>query len=140
LQIKTWTPFLEFEKDFRAWLDRMTEGGEFPFRPSTDVVQDGGQIVVTMEIPGIELDDISVTILDDILTVKGERRVEREFEEDDRYMRERRFGRFERRIPLPDATDAKGVRATYDKGVLTVSIPTIEATPPTATHIEIEAV
>jgi HSP20 family protein len=64
-----------------------------------------------------------LSVEDDTLRISGEKREETTTEEEHRFLKERRYGRFERRVALPDGVDPKSVTATYDKGVLTVRVP-----------------
>jgi HSP20 family protein len=132
VELKVWTPLLGLEKDLRAMFDRfprLFEESEFAFRPTTDVVREEGAIVVTTELPGIDPEkDIEITLDDDMLVIRGEKTAEKELSEKDRYLHERHFGSFERRLPLPDGVDAESIAASYDKGVLTVRVPVPAAT------------
>jgi len=119
------TPFLSMEHDMQTLFDRLwgREAG-LPMRPRMDVYRDDGSLKVTMELPGIDPDtDVDISVQDDILVVKGEKTREHEVEEKDRYLFERAYGAFERRIPLPDGADTDHIEASYDKGVLTITVP-----------------
>ncbi|MGA7097582.1 MAG: Hsp20/alpha crystallin family protein [Acidimicrobiia bacterium] len=124
VEFKLLTPFFDLEKEWEQRFRRFPmEGREFGFRPSLDVIEKDGELVVATELPGIDpVKDVEITIEDDVLTIKGEKIDEREVSEDDRYIRERRYGKFIRRIPLPDGVSADKIMAGYDKGVLTVRV------------------
>lgn len=92
-------------------------------RVSTDMHREGDDLLVTVELPGVEPAEVEVTVEGDMLTIKGQKSTETESKEEDRYLRERRFGRFERRIALPDGVDPDAITADYDKGVLEVRVP-----------------
>lgn len=120
------TPFLSMEHDMQTLFDRLwgRETAGLPMRPRMDVFRDGGAIKVTMELPGIDPEkDVDISVQDDILVVKGEKTREYEVDEQDRYLFERTYGAFERRIPLPDGADTDHIEASYDKGVLTITVP-----------------
>jgi len=111
---------------WQSWMDRAFGRGTelFPWRPAVDVFTREGSLVVEMELPGLDPDrDIEVAVEDDVLVISGERSREHEVAEADRYLFERSFGRFERRIPLPEDADAEAVAAGYEKGVLRVTVP-----------------
>ena len=93
------------------------------FQPSVDVVDEGKHLRVTAELPGLDRDDVELSVEDDLLILHGEKKTEEEFEEDGCYRVERFFGRFHRAIPLPSDVDPDGAEAKFDKGVLTVRFP-----------------
>jgi len=91
--------------------------------PRMDVTEDDEKITVTAEMPGLSEDDVEVTLNDDLLVVKGEKRMGDSREEDDVHVSERRFGSFQRSLRLPDGIDEDKIAAHVDKGVLTVVVP-----------------
>ena len=92
-----------------------------------DVVQDDDSIVVTASLPGLEADDIDVTLEDGLLTIKGETADESDNSDGNYVIRERRSGKFHRALRLPDAVDVDEVEPRYVDGVLTIKLPKIEA-------------
>lgn len=124
MELKTWSPLLDLEREMRSMLGRYwpAEPGEGPVRLTTDMHREGDKLVVTVEMPGIEAEDLDVSVEGDALTIKGEKTDEREVREEDRYLSERRYGRFERTLMLPDGVDPGSVTASHDKGVLTVEV------------------
>ena len=124
MELKRWTPFLGMDKEWRLFdFPRVFgEGHEFAFRPSIDMAKTDDELVVSAELPGIDPKDIEVSLDGDVLTIKGEKTAEKEVSEDDRYLHERMYGRFQRRIPLPDGVSADKMTAGYDKGVLMVRV------------------
>jgi HSP20 family protein len=128
VELKVWRPLFDIEREIRSMFERptwmMTEAPIFPIRPRTDLVHEDGHLAVTAELPGIDPEkDVSITVEDDVLIIKGEKTKEKEFEEKDRFIHERHFGTFERRIPLPDGVDPDAIEASYDKGVLKIVVP-----------------
>lgn len=128
MELKVWGPLFDLEKEIRSVFDRspwmMGEVAEFPFRPRTDLVRENGHLAVTAELPGIDPEkDVTITVEGDVLVIKGEKTEEKTLEEKHRFIHERHFGSFERRIPLPDGVDATLIAASYDKGVLRVVVP-----------------
>ena len=95
---------------------------QFDWAPAMDVHESSDAYVVTVELPGTKKDDISIEAHDNVLTIKGEKKSEREESNEHRHYRERSYGSFSRSLRLPaDATD--DVKASFRDGVLTVSIP-----------------
>lgn len=128
VELKVWRPLFDIEREIRSIFDRpswmMSEAPMFPFRPRTDLVHDDGHLEVTAELPGIDPEkDVTITVEGDVLVIKGEKTEDKDFEEPDRFLHERRYGSFERRIPLPDGVDPGAIEATYDKGILKVVVP-----------------
>ncbi|CAG8561115.1 2191_t:CDS:10 [Ambispora gerdemannii] len=91
------------------------------FRPSVDVRDTGKEIVVHAELPGVPKENVNVEIRDNNLMISGETTSEDEHQEWNGLVRERRFGRFMRQIPLPAGIDAGKVQAKFDKGVLEIT-------------------
>ncbi|MEX0698907.1 MAG: Hsp20/alpha crystallin family protein [Acidimicrobiia bacterium] len=141
MELKVWTPFFDVDKEWRLFdFPRFIgEGHEFAFRPSIDIARHDGELIVIVELPGIDPEkDVEISIDDDVLSIKGEKSAETEFSEDNRYIHERGYGRFQRRIPLPVGVDPDKVAAVYDKGVLTVRVSLPEEKTTEAHHIPIE--
>lgn len=92
------------------------------FSPNVDVVDEESHLRVTAELPGMDKDDVQVTVDDHGLTIRGEKRHEHETKEDGCYRTERAFGAFLRVVPLPRDIDRESFEAKFDKGVLTVRV------------------
>ncbi|MFB6079586.1 MAG: Hsp20/alpha crystallin family protein [Haloferacaceae archaeon] len=141
--MRRYTPFEEFETLFErmgqgfdaGWFDSARSARAF----EVDVRVDDEQVVVMADLPGFERDDIDVSLDDRTLTVSAER-VAAEVEEDDDYVRrERRHRETSRSIRLPAAVDEDAATATYNNGVLTVTLPRIDAgEDEDAHHIDVE--
>ncbi len=105
-----------FEDAFN-WVD--TNGA---FIPELNVYETDTHFEITVELPGMSKDDIDISLDDNILTISGERKAHKE-ENGRRYHRvESRFGTFTRSLPLPNIVDTENVDATYENGVLAISI------------------
>ena len=105
--------------------------------PALDLYQDADSFTVKAEIPGLKKEDIKLSLQDGALTLSGERRNEKNHDEKGSLRNERFFGRFERSINLPMQVDGTRVTASYEDGVLTVTLPKAEAAKPR--QIEIQA-
>lgn len=99
---------------------RRTAGDIEVWAPQIEMFERDGKLVVQADLPGMKKDDVNVEIENDILTIEGERREERSDEEGG--YSERRYGRFYRAIPLPDGVNAENTRASFNDGVLEVTI------------------
>ena len=91
--------------------------------PAVDVTEDDKAYKITAELPGLEQKNIDVTVLGDMLTLKGEKRYEKDEEDKNRHMSERAYGAFQRSFALPEGIDRDKIAASLDKGVLTVTLP-----------------
>jgi HSP20 family protein len=94
-----------------------------PWAPSLDVYEKDGNLVVKAELPGIQKEDIDVTLDRGDLVIRGERKAEKEVKEENYYRMERSYGSFQRRLPLPFDVKPEQIQATYTDGVLEIRIP-----------------
>jgi HSP20 family protein len=102
---------------------RRTPVEEMGWAPAIEMFEKDDKFMVKAEIPGMKEEDIDVSVIGDILTIKGERKAESEVKEEDYYCCERSYGSFSRSITLPSSVDAKSIEASYENGVLEVSLP-----------------
>lgn len=93
------------------------------FAPQMDVTEDDKEICVTVELPGMDEKDIDISISSDVLTIRGEKKSEKEDKGKNYYRMERSYGAFHRAIPLPAEVDQDKIEASFKKGVLTVTLP-----------------
>ena len=91
--------------------------------PRVDVKETDKEVLVKADLPGVDAKDIEVTVVDGVLTLRGEKREETEEKRENYYRSERFVGRFYREIPLPPGADADKVSAASAKGVVTVTVP-----------------
>jgi HSP20 family protein len=108
------------------WRDFDDVAGDFGFGrqsvwPHVEVAESGDALTVTAELPGLDQNDVEVLLSDGVLTLRGEKKSA--IDDKDRHFSERRYGRFERRIPLEVEVDRDKVSATFKNGVLTVTLP-----------------
>jgi HSP20 family protein len=109
-----------FGRFFPAWSE---ERGGYPWTPAVDMADEKDAIVVKVDLPGLDQKDIEVTVQDGTLTIRGERKEEKEEKKDNYYCSERSYGAFLRSLPLPQGVEADQVKATFKKGVLEVRLP-----------------
>ncbi|MEQ8602591.1 MAG: Hsp20/alpha crystallin family protein [Marivibrio sp.] len=95
------------------------------FSPSADASHVDDAYRIRLELPGVEEDDVEVSVHDGVLTISGEKKEEREETDDERrvYFSERSYGAFERAFRIPDTVDQDRIEADFDKGVLTIALP-----------------
>lgn len=144
MELKRWVPLLDLETEMRSIFDRYWPAEErerlLPNKLVADMHREEGDLVVTVELPGVDPEkDVDIVVEDDILIIKGEKSDEREVNEEDHFLRERRYGHFERRIFLPDGVDPEQITAAYDQGVLTVRVPIPAEAEATSRRIPVKA-
>ncbi len=127
-----WEPFREFatlqDRINRVFRDSYTGGQDeslttSTFAPAVDVYEDEHKVTLKIEVPGIDEKDIDVRVENNTLTVHGERKIEKEEKEENYRRVERQYGSFTRTFNLPTTVDTENVSATYDKGVLKITLP-----------------
>jgi len=91
--------------------------------PAVDVYETGKDIILTAELPGVNSDDINLTIYENVLTLRGERRFERDVKQENYHIVERNYGNFCRRFTMPCEVDGTKVAASFKDGVIKVTIP-----------------
>ncbi len=144
-ELMEWRPFREVSR-LRREMDRLWEDYFGPgrralkpmeeFAPAVDIKETEDKVVVKAEVPGIDAKDINISVTGDVLTIKGEKKSEREEKEANYHLVERSYGSFSRSLTLPSAVDLDKIEASYDKGVLTVTCPKKEEIKPKAIEIK----
>lgn len=114
--------FQRFEQTWPRWpgLLRGAGTGAEAAVPSLDVRENADTVTIEADLPGLDEKDVSVTLANGVLTIKGERKSEREEKDENYYLSERSFGHFQRAIRLPESVDENRIEARFDKGVLKV--------------------
>ena len=113
--------FGRFERDW-AFPSPFGRGGRTAgLLPELDVREGTNSIAIEVELPGVEEKDISVTLANGVLTIKGEKKLEKQEKSENYHVTERSFGSFQRSLRLPDMVDDSQVEAKFDKGVLRVT-------------------
>ncbi|MFN4127553.1 Hsp20/alpha crystallin family protein [Pannonibacter indicus] len=115
----------EMNRVFESFWNRMGHL-EWPWgsgEAKSDMVETGDAVEISIELPGMEMKDVEVTVSDDMLTVKGEKRIERQEEKKGYYLSERSYGAIYRTIPLPPGVDGEKAQASFKNGVLTIRLP-----------------
>ena len=128
-------PFNVFRSEMNRLIDNFTGGGFPDFRnlfsggaersgfPDIDVSENDTGLLIEAELPGIDEKDISVTMKNGMLTIKGEKKFEHEEEKENFHRIERRYGSFLRTLSVPDTVDEDQIEAKFEKGVLSVKLP-----------------
>jgi HSP20 family protein len=120
-------PFFSLQREVDQLFDDFTRGwptgGASELMPSTDVTENDKEIQITAELPGLEEKDVQINVADGVLTIKGEKKAEKEEKDKNYRLVERSYGCFSRSIELPAGVNPDSIKATIAKGVLTVVVP-----------------
>jgi HSP20 family protein len=135
-----WSPLRDLVRGgrgslFDEWLGRPAAGSGRVF-PAIDVTEDDKRYRVTAELPGIKKEDVTVELQEGALTIRGEKREEREEKNEQRRYVERSYGTFSRTFSLPPDTDGDRIQASFENGVLTLEIPKVEQRKPRTVDIK----
>ena len=129
MAITRWDPFREVValQNRMNSLFRDLNDGESPlttasFVPAVDIYEDAQKVMLKLEVPGIEEKDLDVRVENNTLTVKGERKFEKEEKEENFHRIERRYGSFYRAFTLPSTVETESVKANYEAGVLKLEL------------------
>jgi HSP20 family protein len=117
-----------FDEPFapRLWMPWHLEA----FEMAVDVAEDENSYIVKASMPGVKPEDVEVTLQNNMLTIKGEAKEDKEIKEEDYHVRERRYGGFMRSLSLPATVKADKIEARHEDGVLVVRLPKSEADKP----------
>jgi HSP20 family protein len=153
-ELTTWkpfrelAPFREFERmrrDMDRFWDSFLEGGlrkrteeGKEWFPSLDVAETKNDLVVKAEVPGMDAKNIDISLSDGMLTIKGEKKEEKEEKEADYHLVERSYGAFTRSIRLPAEVQGDKINATYKNGVLKITLPKSEEAKKKEIKIKVE--
>jgi HSP20 family protein len=139
--LEAWSPFREIGRPWRL-AQVLNEGfgrrarGEGLIVPDVDIAEDDEKYVVTAEIPGTSKEDVAVETENNVLTIRGEKRHEREGKKEQSRWKERVYGSFSRSFTLPNDAAVERVNASFKDGVLTVEIPKSEEAKPKLVSIK----
>jgi len=148
MAIVRWDPFRDFlslQNEVGKMFERSfgLSGSKQPglaWAPAIDAYETKDNIVIKAELPEVEAGDVDITLNDDALVIKGERKFSEEVNEEDCYRLERRYGSFQRSIPIPTDVKRDEVNAVYHDGVLEINLPKSEEARPKEIKVPVEKV
>lgn len=124
------SPFMSLQReidrlfdDFSRGFPTFTGNGATAVMPNMDVTETDKEIEITAELPGLEEKDVQVNVADNLLTIRGEKKAEKEQKDKNYRLVERSYGSFERTLELPEGVNADAIKANISKGVLKVTVP-----------------
>ena len=149
MAIVRWDPFRDvevlqdrinriFNESFGRSRDLDDEVGLYDWRPPVDIYETAAGIVLKVELPGVNKDDVSVEVKDNVLTLKGERLLDPEIKDEHYYRKERNFGKFNRSFSLQEPIKPDLIKAGFKDGVLTVEVPRPEEEKPKQITVNID--
>lgn len=106
--------------------------------PAVDIAEQDDQYVVKVELPGVNKDDVKITLESNILTIRGEKKQEKEIKEDNYHRMERSYGSFQRSFTLPATVKSDKIDAGFKDGILTISLPKAEEAKPKQIEVKVK--
>lgn len=145
MQLTRWYPsrnLSDFSRRMNSIFNTLAEDEEetsvYSFDPAIDIRENDDGFDLTAELPGIDKDDVNISLNDNVLTISGEKKNSVDKENARCYRSERVFGKFERNFRLPDETDQEKIEANFKNGMLHLNIPKREKAKPKERKIEIK--
>lgn len=145
-ELTSWPPdFLGLQRDINSFFGNIFSGSTLEdsgfasmWSPAVDVVERDGDFVVSLELPGVNKDDVKITVDSNILTVGGEKNSEKETDEKNFHRSERVYGSFQRSFTFPTTVRSDRVDAVYRDGILTVTLPKAEEAKPKQIEVKVK--
>jgi HSP20 family protein len=147
MTLLSWSPLREFDDIFNRY-NRSTGGRLLPgegsqeiaaeWRPLANISETDSEYLIKVELPEIEKKDVNVAVNDGVITIKGERRLEKDSEDETQHRIESFYGSFSRSFSLPADVDESGIRAESKNGVLKVHLPKTEVQQPKSIEIKVK--
>lgn len=148
MPIKKWDPFKDLlsiqermNRLFEAALSRSDVaalGDYAAWVPLADVYETEENLVIFIELPGLREDEIDISISGNTLTIRGERKMDKELQKESYHQIERAYGAFSRRLDIPPGMETGKVSASFKDGILTLSVPRREASQPKKIKIKVD--
>ncbi|HEV8537710.1 MAG TPA: Hsp20/alpha crystallin family protein [Bacteroidota bacterium] len=148
--VSAWHPVSDFDREFvnmQREIDRMfdrfrggvvDDNGAPTWLPAVDVVENANHYLVKAELPGVDKKDVKITIQNDVLIVRGEKKKESEKKDENYHRVERSYGVFQRSFTLPTSVKSEAIEASYDQGVLTITLPKAEEAKPKEIEVRVK--
>jgi HSP20 family protein len=125
-------------KFFTDFFDEAVRGDQVAFVPAVDLVDTKDSLRVKVELPGVKKSDVEISLKDDLLTIKGEKTEEKEEKDENRYYVERTYGTFSRTLTLPFLVKSDQVKATFNDGILLITLPKDEEEKAREVHVKVD--
>lgn len=139
MAIEIWNPFEDLADWSRQVRKSVKSMGTNMWMPTIDVYSKNNDLIVEAELPGVNKDEVDVSVSEKMLMISGERKQEEKVEEENYYRMESSYGKFQRSISLPVEVKPEDIKASFKNGVLKVVVPGAGKEAPKKTKIDIEA-
>ena len=139
-ELSPWAPLRDLEGQFNRLFGELARDYDLFDRgwaPAVDLKENEQEYTLEADLPGMKKDEIEITVMDNAITLKGERKHETETKEKDYHRVERRYGSFERTFEIPGGFDADKIAARFDNGVLKVTLPKREEAKPKQIDVKV---
>jgi HSP20 family protein len=127
-----------FDNFFRGGIQDEGSFGLSSWTPAVDIAEHDNEFVVKVELPGVSKDDVKITLESNILTIRGEKKQDRETKEENYHRLERMYGSFQRSFTLPSTVRSDKIDAVYKDGVLTITLPKAEEAKPKQIEVKVK--
>jgi HSP20 family protein len=148
--VTTWHPvsdladeFVTMQREIDRMFDRFRGGtlddsGTTAFMPVVDIIKGANQYDIRVELPGVKKEDVKITIQNDVLTIRGEKKQETQKKGENVHRVERSYGAFQRSFTLPTSVKSEAIEASYDNGILNISLPKAEEAKPKEIEVKLK--
>lgn len=144
--VTAWHPvntFANMHREFDRMFDRfrddiLEEEASKTLIPAVDIIEKENDFNIKVELPGVDKKDVKITVQNDVLTIQGEKKQECEKKDEDYYRVERCYGSFQRSFTLPSSVASDKIDASYENGILTLSIPKLEEAKPKEIEVKVK--
>ncbi|MCC6796291.1 MAG: Hsp20/alpha crystallin family protein [Candidatus Hydrogenedentes bacterium] len=139
-ELSPWAPLRDIEGQFNRLFGELARDYDLYDRgwaPAVDLKEDEQEYTLEADLPGMKKEEIDITVVDNVVMLKGERKHETETKEKGYHRVERRYGSFERSFELPGGFDANKINAHFDNGVLKVTLPKREEAKPKQIEVKV---
>lgn len=126
-----------FDSLFRGGTQESTDLLTSSWSPSLDIAENDNAYIVKVELPGVNKDDVKITMQENVLTIRGEKKREKESKESNFHRSERSYGAFQRSFSLPSSVKSEKIEAAYNDGILTVTLPKAESAKPKQIEVKV---
>ncbi|HXG37856.1 MAG TPA: Hsp20/alpha crystallin family protein [Bacteroidota bacterium] len=127
-----------FDNFFRGGVQDDGSLGLSYWMPAVDIAEHDNEFVVKVELPGVSKDDVKVTLESNILTIRGEKKQDRETKNENYHRLERTYGSFQRSFTLPSSVRSDKIEAVYKDGILTITLPKAEEAKPKLIDVKVK--
>lgn len=140
------TDMLNMQREINKMFDSFFRGGTVDdgtlappvWSPAVDVAEQENEYRVKIELPGVSKDDVKITMQDNVLTIRGEKKQEKESKEPNYHRIERSYGAFQRSFTLPTTVKSDRIEATYKDGILSITLPKAEEARPKQIEVKVK--